>query len=115
MRPSEVVVQVSPRHRPDQTGVHRNRSLVITDRDERPDRLALVMADVGDQFEGENRFERTFAANPPPAPICRLADQRIVKLNDGFPETTEFPRRSVIGRTLRDVACRRGRSGATWR
>lgn len=99
----EVIVQVSSRRQPDQTWVHRIRSLVITDDDERPDCLVLVMADVSDQFEAEDRFERTFAANPAPALICRLADQRIVKLNEGFLEMTGFQREAVLGQTLRDV------------
>lgn len=99
----EVVVQVEARHDPDRRWVHRIRSLVITDAAGAPDCLVLVIADVSDQFEAEDRFERTFAANPSPAVICRLADQRFVKLNEGFLEMTGFKRDQVLGRTLRDV------------
>ena len=99
----EVVVQVEACRRPGQEWVHRIRSLVITDAEDRPDCLVLVIADVSDQFEAEDRFERTFAANPAPAAICRLADQRFVKLNDGFLKMTGFGREEVLGRTLREV------------
>ena len=99
----EVIVQVVPQHRPDQTWVHRIRSLVITNADGKPDCLVLVVADVSDQFEAEDRFEKTFAANPAPAVICRLADQRFVKVNEGFLEMTGFTRDQVLGRTLRDI------------
>lgn len=99
----EVVVEVVPQHRPDQTWVHRIRSLVITDDEGTPDCLVLVVADVSDQFEAEDRFERTFAANPAPAVICRLADQRFVKVNEGFLEMTGFTREQVLGRTLREL------------
>lgn len=99
----EVIVQVVPQHLPDQCWVHRIRSLVITDEEGRPDCLVLVVSDVSNQFEAEDRFERTFAANPAPALICRLADQRFIKVNEGFLEMTGFRREQVLGHTLRDI------------
>lgn len=97
------LVQVEPRQWPGEPWVHRLRGLVIRDEAGAPDCLVLIVADVSDQFEAEDRFERTFAANPAPALICRLADQRIIKLNEGFLEMTGYTRGEVIGRTLREV------------
>lgn len=99
----EVVVQVEARREPGREWVHRIRSLVITDAKGRPDCLVLVIADVSDRFEAEDRFERAFAANPAPAAICRLADQRFVKLNEGFLEMTGYRRDEVLDRTLTEV------------
>ena len=99
----QVIVQVEARHDPKKSWVHRIRSLVITDDAGQPDLLVLVVADVSDRFEAEDRFERTFAANPAPAVICRLADQRFVKVNAGFLEMTGFRREEVLGRTLREL------------
>lgn len=99
----EVIVQVEPRHRPGQTWVHRIRSLVINEDGGEPECLVLVIADVSDQFEAEDRFERTFGANPAPALIARLADQRIIKVNQGFLDMTGFEPEMVAGRTLREV------------
>ena len=99
----EAIVAVEPRGRPGEGWTHRIRSLVIADAAGRPDCLVLVIADVSDQFEAEDRFERTFTANPAPALIARLADGRIVKVNAGFLEMTGHARDAVLGRTLRDV------------
>lgn len=99
----QVIVEVEARHDPEQRWVHRIRSLVINDAAAKPDSLVLVIADVSDQFEAEDRFERTFAANPAPAVICRLADQRFVKVNAGFLEMTGFERDRLLGQSLRDV------------
>jgi PAS domain S-box-containing protein len=120
----DVVVQVAHRDRPEDDRAHRIRSLVITDRAGQPDCLVLVIADVSEQFAAEDRFERTFAANPAPSLICRLADQRYVKLNEGFLELTGYKREEVLGRTVseidvleraerRDLAIERLRAGQT--
>lgn len=99
----EVIVHVERRGHPGQDWVHRIRSLVINDEDEKPDCLVLVIADVSDQFEAEARFESSFGANPAPALICRLSDQRFVKLNDGFLDMTGYRREEVLNRTLAEV------------
>jgi PAS domain S-box-containing protein len=120
----EVVVQVARRDRPDQDWAHRIRSLVVTNAGGQPDCLVLVIADVSNAFEAEERFDRMFAANPAPAAICRLADQRFVRLNEGFLELTGYTRDEVLGRTLhevdvlrraerRDLALERLRAGQT--
>ena len=63
-------------------------------------RLVLVIQDVTLRFEAEERFEQSFNANPAPALICRLSDQRFVKVNRGFLDLSGFERDDVIGRTV---------------
>ncbi len=99
----DVVVEVTRADRPDCAFVHSLRSLVATDRDGAPSCLALILKDVSDQFEAEDRFERTFNANPAPAVITRIADLRHVKVNHGFLEMTGYTREAVIGRSVYEV------------
>ena len=99
----DVVVEVRRADRPDVDFVHSLRSLVATDRDGNPSCLALILKDVSDQFEVEERFERTFNANPAPAVITRLSDPRHVKVNHGFLEMTGHTRDAVIGRSVYEV------------
>lgn len=99
----EVIVEVERRDVPEQRWTHRIRSLVVNDPKGEPDCLALVIADVTEQFQAEDRFERTFAANPAPALICRLADQTFIKVNQGFLEMTGFERDAVLEQTLSDI------------
>ncbi|MGU3538447.1 helix-turn-helix transcriptional regulator [Methylobacterium sp. A54F] len=99
----DVVVEVTRTDRPDLDFVHSLRSLVATDRDGRPSCLALILKDVTDQFEAEERFERTFNANPAPAVITRLSDLRHVRVNLGFLEMTGHTREAVIGRSVYEV------------
>lgn len=99
----EVIVHVERRGHPGQDWVHRIRSLVINDENQKPDCLVLVIADVSDHFEAEERFESTFSANPAPAVICRLADQRFIKCNEGFLDMTGYAREDVLDRTLREI------------
>lgn len=79
--------------------VHRVRSLVLTDNDGDPDLLVLILHDASEWAGAELRFERTFNANPAPAIICRLSDQRYIKVNLGFLEMTGYAREDLIGRT----------------
>ncbi|MGI3778551.1 MAG: PAS domain S-box protein [Janthinobacterium lividum] len=99
----EVVVAVTRADRPEQHWVHKIRSLVLTDAEQAPELLVLVIKDVTERFEAEERFERTFDANPAPAVICRLHDLRYVKVNTGFLEMTGFARQEVIGRSVYDL------------
>ncbi|WP_084168942.1 helix-turn-helix transcriptional regulator [Paraburkholderia acidipaludis] len=77
--------------------VHQIRSLVLTDAADEPQSLVLVIQDVTERFTAEERFERTFNANPAPAVICRLSDLRYVKVNQGFLEMTGYARDEVVG------------------
>jgi PAS domain S-box-containing protein len=99
----DVVVEVTRTDQPGVDFVHSLRSLVATDRDGCPSCLALILKDVSDQFEAEERFERTFNANPAPAVITRLSDLRHVKVNHGFLEMTGHTRDAVIGRSVYEL------------
>lgn len=101
---SDVVVEVQaeidgePRH-----WVHRVRSMILTDRSGAPESLVLILSDATDWASAEQRFEKTFNANPAPAVICRLSDLRYIKVNQGFLEMTGYARDQVIGRSVYEL------------
>jgi len=94
---SDVLVEVTPAADQARTWVHRVRSLVLADSRGDPESLVLIMDDVTDWASAEQRFEKTFTANPAPAVICRLSDLRYIKVNPGFLEMTGYSREQVIG------------------
>ena len=121
---SDVIVEVFPAHDDTVNWVHRVRSLVLTNADGEPDCLALILHDASEWASAEQRFEKTFNANPAPALICRLSDQRYIKVNLGFLEMTGYVREQVIGRSVyqldvfenadrRDLAAERLGEGGT--
>ncbi len=65
--------------------------------------VAVVMSDVSERFNAEERFEAAFNANPAPALICRLADFRYVRVNQGFLEMTGYERNDVLGRSAYEL------------
>jgi len=83
--------------------VHSLRGLILTDANENPESLVLVVHDVTDRFNAEDRFERTFNANPAPAIICGIDDLRFVKVNQGFLAMTGYAREAVIGRSVYEI------------
>jgi len=99
---SEVVVEVvrpgEEKHR-----VQQIRSLVINDAHGQPDCLVLIIEDETERFSAEERFERTFGANPAPAIIVRLSDMRYVKVNQGFLEMTGYVREALISRSMHEI------------
>lgn len=99
----QVIVEVERKDDPDRSWTHRLRSMVIPDEKGRPEFIVLIVADVSDQFEAEERFNKAFSSNPAPAVICRLADQRFLRMNDGFEELTGFRRKDFVDRTLADI------------
>ena len=99
----DVVVEVRRIDQPETEFVHSLRSIVATDREGKPSCLALILKDVSDQFEAEERFEATFNANPAPAVITRLSDLRHIKVNIGFLEMTGHTRDAVLGRSVYEV------------
>jgi PAS domain S-box-containing protein len=120
----DVVVEVTRRDRDERKWVHQVRGLILTNAGDQPESLALVLRDVTERFNAEDRFERTFNANPAPAIICRLSDLRYVKVNQGFLEMSGYARDDVIGRSAyeidvleqaehRDLAIERLREGRT--
>jgi PAS domain-containing protein len=99
----DVVVEVTRAGEDEPRWVHRIRGLVLTDADGEPDCLVLVLHDSTERFDAEERFERTFAANPAPAVICRLSDLRYVKVNQGFLEMTGYAREDVNGHPVYEI------------
>ncbi|WP_323122058.1 helix-turn-helix transcriptional regulator [Burkholderia alba] len=100
---SDVTVEVAPAADSDTLWVHRIRSLVLTNHAGEPDCLALVLHDATEWASAEQRFERTFNANPAPAAICRLADYRYIKVNQGFLDMTGYGRDDVLGRSVYEL------------
>jgi len=100
---SDVLVEVSAHANPEQSWVHSVRSLVLEDRDGEPESLVLILNDVTEWASAEQRFEKTFNANPAPAVICRLGDLRFIKVNPGFLEMTGLTRDQVIGRSVYEL------------
>lgn len=67
------------------------------------DYRVLILDDQTGQLNAEQRFERTFSANPAPALICRLADLRYVKVNQGFLDMTGLAREDVLGKSAYEL------------
>lgn len=101
----DVVVEVRRRGNEDADfhRVHRLRGLALADARGRPQLLALVIRDETQRFSAEERFERTFAANPAPALICRLSDLRYLMVNDGFLEMSGYDRATVLATSAYDI------------
>lgn len=99
----EVVVQVAPAGEEKPRWTHRIRSMVLTDAEENPDCLALILNDQTERYDAEERFERAFAANPAPAIILRLTDLRYIKVNQGFLEMMEYGEEAVLGRSVQEI------------
>ncbi len=100
---SDVVVEVTPTAGAQRSWVHRLRSLVLTDAHGEPELLVLILSDATEWASAEQRFEKTFNANPAPAVICRLSDLRYIKVNQGFLEMTGYNRDQVIGRSVYEL------------
>lgn len=97
------VVEVHHFRDPTRRWMHRIRSLITTDAQGRPTGLVLVMQDVSERYEAEARFEDMFQANPAPAVVCRLADLRFVKVNQGFLDLTGYAHDKVLGRSFCEI------------
>jgi PAS domain S-box-containing protein len=100
---SDVVVEVRPVDDENKCWVHRVRSMILDDRSGETELRVLIIADATELASAEQRFERTFAANPAPAVICRLSDLRYIKVNQGFLEMTGYSREQVIGRSVYEL------------
>ncbi len=88
--------------------VHETRTVLLTDADDEPDCLVVILDDETERFNAEQRFERAFAANPAPAIIARLADMRYVKVNQGFQELTGYGHTGLIGHSMHEIDVLRG-------
>ncbi|WP_375404723.1 helix-turn-helix transcriptional regulator [uncultured Sphingomonas sp.] len=99
----DLVVEVAPLGTNEPRWVHHVRDVAMDDDGGDPDCLALVIQDVSDRFEAEDRFDAMFQANPAPAIIVRLADHRFLKVNRGFLELSGYDRDALVGRSLVDI------------
>jgi PAS domain S-box-containing protein len=101
---SDVIVEVTrPGDEETRRRVHRMRGLVLTDAAGAPESLVLVVNDETERFSAEDRFERTFNANPAPAVICGVRDLRFCKVNQGFLDMTGFTKDAVLGRSVYEI------------
>ncbi|MDT2022112.1 helix-turn-helix transcriptional regulator [Methylocella sp. CPCC 101449] len=103
----DVVVEVTRKDaRKDDEGwrsIQQLRGIMLADGKGKPESYVLVIEDVTERFTAEERFEKTFGTNPAPAIICRLADLRYVKVNQGFLEMLGYARDDVIGRSVYEI------------
>lgn len=99
----DVVVEVRKRGDDDFRRVHRLRGFVLADGHKRTQILALIIQDATERFSAEERFERTFAAKPAPALICRLSDLRYIMVNDGFLEMSGYDRATVLDSSAYEI------------
>jgi PAS domain S-box-containing protein len=97
------VVEVAPIGTNEPRWTHSIHDVVMDEDGGEPDCLALVIQDVSERYDAEGRFEAMFQANPAPALILRLSDQRFIRVNAGFAELCGCSRDSIEGRHLRDL------------
>ena len=96
------VVDVVPVGSDEPGWTHAVHDVVMDEDGGEPDLLALVLQDVSERYDAEARFEAMFQANPAPALILRLSDQRFIRANQGFLELIGHGRDRIVGRHLRD-------------
>jgi PAS domain S-box-containing protein len=99
----DLVVEVAPVGTNEPRWTHEVHDGVMDEDGGDPDCLALVIQDVSERYDAEARFEAMFQANPAPALILRLHDQRFIRVNAGFAELCGCPRDAIEGRHLRDI------------
>ncbi|OZI25139.1 PAS domain S-box protein [Bordetella genomosp. 7] len=99
----DLVVEVCRRHDPEHRHIQQVRGLLVTDAQAQPQGMVLILLDITQRHAAEQRFERTFNANPAPALICSLADMQYVKVNQGFLQMTGYERQDVLGHDFGDV------------
>jgi PAS domain S-box-containing protein len=100
---SNVVVEVARQGDDQVIGVYCFGGLILRNSHGEDDVLAVTIRDQTEEYEAEQRFERTFNANPAPAIICRLSDLRYVKVNQGFVDMTGYTRAELIGRSVYEI------------
>ena len=98
----DLIVEVTPVDADEPRWVHQVRDIIMDEDGGEPDCLGLVINDVSERFDAEARFEAMFHANPAPALIIRIADQRYVLVNQGFLDLSGYDRDWIVGKTLFD-------------
>ncbi len=99
----DLVVEVAPLGQDEPRWVHQVRDVAMDDDGGGPDCLALVIHDVSERYDAEARFEAMFHANPAPALIVRVADQRCLRVNQGFVDLSGYGENALVGRSLYSV------------
>ena len=99
----DLVVEVASIGSNEPRWTHAVHDVVMDEDGGDPDCLALVIQDVSERYDAEARFEAMFQANPAPALILRLSDQRFIRVNAGFAELCGCARDTIEGRHLRDL------------
>ncbi len=100
---ADLIVEVAPVGCDEPRWVHQVRDVTMDEDGGDPDCLALVIHDVSGQFDAEDRFEAMFQANPAPALIVRVEDQRYIRVNGGFLDLSGYTRHALIGKSLFDL------------
>jgi PAS domain S-box-containing protein len=96
----DLIVEVAHAGEDEARWIHQVRDVIMDDDEGEPECLALVINDVSERFNAEARFKAMFQANPAPALVIRLLDQRIVQANSGFLALTGFDLEQLVGKTL---------------
>ena len=93
----DVVVEVTRAGCDHPDWVHRIRSLVINDPNGEPDCLVLIIKDVTDRYEAEERFQRTFARKPRAGRDLPAIGLEIRQSESGLHRYDGVPARGDIG------------------
>ncbi|UUL83274.1 helix-turn-helix transcriptional regulator [Sphingomonas qomolangmaensis] len=96
----DLIVEVAPAGDDQARWIHQVRDVVMDIDGGEAEYLALVIDDVSARFDAEARFAAMFNANPAPAIVVRLHDQRIVQVNAGFETLTGFTPEALTGKSL---------------
>ena len=100
---SDLVVHLVRQDQPEVEHILQLRGLHLPATGDAAGCYALVLCDVTEAFEAEERFERMFNANPAPAVIIRVADLRYVRVNEGFLQLSGHQHDDLVGRSLYDL------------
>ncbi len=102
-RYSGLVVTLTRKDQPGREHILQLRGLHLPPAGGAPGCFALVICDVTEAVEAEERFERMFNANPAPAVIVRVADLRYVRVNEGFLQLSGHKHDDLVGHSLYDL------------
>ena len=98
-----LVLSLTRKDQPGREHILQLRGLHLPPAEGAPGCLALVICDVTETLEAEERFERMFNANPAPAVIIRVADLRYVRVNEGFLQLSGHKHDDLVGHSLYDL------------
>lgn len=99
----DMTVELACKNDSDFYRVLQIRSLALNDAQGKPEGIVLVMLDVTERFDAEERFESAFKANPAPAIIYAMEEKRYIKVNNGFLKMTGHERQDVLDHGFDEV------------